>query len=201
MRIVMFAAAGLLALVAGPLMTAAVPTAGQAVLAEPAAGAAAAGRGLASARPVSVLVAGPVVAPAGAFGWPLAGLPGLARPFEPPEHPYGPGHRGVDLRGSPGQPVLAAGDGTVAFAGMVAGRPVISVDHPNGLRTTYEPVAAVVSAGELVRRGDVLGTLQAGHDGCPAAACLHWGVRRGDEYLDPLRLLALGRVRLLPMPP
>ena len=199
MRIVMFAVVFVLALVPGSL-TAAMPIPGQVALVEPAAGAAA-GPGLASAKPAAAPVAGQVVAPAGAFGWPLAGLPGLARPFEPPEHPYGPGHRGVDLRGSPGQPVLAAGDGTVAFAGMVAGRPVVSVDHPNGLRTTYEPVAAVVSAGELVRRGEVLGTLLAGHDGCPAAACLHWGVRRGDEYLDPLRLLALGRVRLLPMPP
>ena len=199
MRIVMFAVVFVLALVPGSL-TAAMPIPGQVALVEPAAGAAA-GPGLASAKPAAAPVAGQVVAPAGAFGWPLAGLPGLARPFEPPEHPYGPGHRGVDLRGSPGQPVLAAGDGTVAFAGMVAGRPVVSVDHPNGLRTTYEPLAAVVSAGELVRRGEVLGTLLAGHDGCPAAACLHWGVRRGDEYLDPLRLLALGRVRLLPMPP
>lgn len=94
--------------------------------------------------------------------------------------------------------MLAAGDGTVTFAGMVAGRPVVSVDHPNGLRTTYEPVAAVVTAGDLVRRSDVLGTLQAGHPGCPVSACLHWGVRRGEEYLDPLWLLAPGRVRLLP---
>jgi murein DD-endopeptidase MepM/ murein hydrolase activator NlpD len=135
------------------------------------------------------------------FGWPLTGSPVVTRPFDPPEHPYGPGHRGVDLRGSPGEQVVTAGDGIVAFAGMVAGRPVVSVDHPNGLRTTYEPVVAAVSIGQRVRRGDVLGALQAGHAGCPAAACLHWGVRRGEEYLDPLGLLASGRVRLLPMPP
>lgn len=140
------------------------------------------------------------VAPRSVFGWPLAGFPSVVRPFEPPAHPYGPGHRGVDLRGSPGQPVLAAGDGVVVFAGLVAGKPVVSVDHPNGLRTTYEPVVAAVTAGRRVRQGDVLGTLQAGHPGCPATACLHWGVRRGEEYLDPLWLLAPGRVRLLPQP-
>ncbi|HEY3258647.1 MAG TPA: M23 family metallopeptidase [Pseudonocardiaceae bacterium] len=138
------------------------------------------------------------MAPRAEFGWPLPGFPTVLRPFDPPDHPYGPGHRGVDLGGRPGEPVLAAGTGVVAFAGMVAGTPVVSVDHPSGLRTTYEPVVAAVSAGQPVVRGQPIGTLQAGHPGCPAAACLHWGVRRGAEYLDPLWLLSPGRVRLLP---
>jgi murein DD-endopeptidase MepM/ murein hydrolase activator NlpD len=142
---------------------------------------------------------GPGAAPRGEFGWPLAGFPTVLRRFDAPDHPYGPGHRGVDLGGWGGQSVLAAGDGVLAFTGMVAGRPVISVDHPSGLRTTYEPVVATVSAGQRVARGDIIGRLQAGHPGCSAAACLHWGVRRGQEYLDPLRLLASGRVRLLPV--
>lgn len=94
--------------------------------------------------------------------------------------------------------MLAAGSGTVVFAGQVAGRPVVSIDHPGGLRTTYEPVLPSVVAGDLVAMGQQIGTLAPGHLGCAAAACLHWGVRRGTEYLDPLRLLALGRVRLLP---
>ena len=159
--------------------------------------------GVGLGRPVAV--GGPVVAapgggvvPLGAFGWPLAGFPAVLRPFDPPELPYGRGHRGVDLGGWDGQPVLAAGDGVVAFAGMVAGKPVVSVDHPNGLRTTYEPVLATVTAGQRVARGDPIGTLRAGHAGCVAAACLHWGVRCGDEYLDPLWLLSPGPVRLLP---
>lgn len=153
--------------------------------------------------------AGPVVAragqaaaqpaPAGAFGWPLPGFPAVLRPFEAPSQPYGPGHRGVDLGGVVDSPVLAAGTGVVVFTGMVAGRPVVSIDHPNGLRTTYEPVVASVRAGDTVARGAEIGRLLAGHDGCAAAACLHWGVRRGAEYLDPLRLLAPGRVRLLPL--
>jgi murein DD-endopeptidase MepM/ murein hydrolase activator NlpD len=80
----------------------------------------------------------------------------------------------------------------------VAGRPVVSVDHAGGLRTTYEPVDAVVGAGQPVARGSPLGTLAGGHDGCPAAACLHWGLRRGEVYLDPLALLRPVEVRLLP---
>ncbi|UOY01544.1 M23 family metallopeptidase [Blastococcus sp. PRF04-17] len=94
--------------------------------------------------------------------------------------------------------MLAAGDGVVVFAGMVAGRPVVSIDHPTGLRTTYEPVDPSVGAGQRVSRGAVIGTLRGGHAGCPAAACLHWGLRRGDRYLDPLDLLDSLRVRLLP---
>lgn len=132
------------------------------------------------------------------WAWPLAGSPTVTRPFQPPPKPYSAGHRGADLAGAPGQPVLAAGAGTVAFAGMVAGRPVVSVDHADGLRTTYEPVQPGVGAGQLVSRGSPLGVLVAGHGGCPAEACLHWGLRRGDTYLDPLSLLRPPRVRLLP---
>jgi murein DD-endopeptidase MepM/ murein hydrolase activator NlpD len=129
---------------------------------------------------------------------PLGNPPSVTRPFAPPSSPYGPGHRGADLAGAPGAVVRTAGDGVVAFAGMVAGRPVVSVDHADGLRTTYEPVQPTVAAGQVVTRGSPLGTLLAGHGGCPAAACLHWGLRRGETYLDPLALLRPPEVRLLP---
>ncbi len=138
-------------------------------------------------------------APGGPYGWPLDGVPAVTRPFDPPATVYAAGHRGVDLAGAPGAPVLAAGAGVVAFAGLVAGRPVVSVDHPDGVRTTYEPVQPLVAAGQAVARGSPLGVLVAGHAGCPVAACLHWGARTGPSaYLDPLRLLTPPRVRLLP---
>ena len=136
--------------------------------------------------------------PAGLWSAPLPD-PAVTRPFDDLPHRYAAGHRGVDLAGAPEAPVLAAGDGVVAFAGMVAGRPVVSVDHPGGLRTTYEPVAASVGAGQAVARGSPLGLLVAGHAGCPVAACLHWGLRRGEDHLDPLALLAPPRIRLLPL--
>ena len=152
----------------------------------------------------AVLVPPPAVAepaePAAAvWASPLGDPPSVPRPFEPPPSPYGPGHRGADLAGAPGAVVEAAGDGVVVFAGMVAGRPVVSVDHADGLRTTYEPVQPTVAAGQVVARGSALGTLLAGHEGCPVAACLHWGLRRGEDYLDPLSLLEPPEVRLLPM--
>ena len=138
--------------------------------------------------------------PAERFSWPLAPVPMVSRAFQPPSKPYGPGHRGVDLVGAPGQPVLAAGGGTVVYAGPLADRGVVSVDHADGLRTSYEPVAAAVHAGQLVHRGEPVGALEAGHLGCPAPACLHWGLRRDGQYLDPLMLVRPARVRLLPWP-
>lgn len=133
------------------------------------------------------------------FGWPLRPRPRVVRAFEKPAQNWLPGHRGVDLAAAPGQSVLAAGAGTVVFAGTVAGKPVVSVDHPGGLRTTYEPVAATVSAGRLVDRGALLGSVVAGHPECAADACLHWGLRRDREYLDPLPLVRTAPIRLLPI--
>ncbi|WP_372453722.1 M23 family metallopeptidase, partial [Pseudonocardia abyssalis] len=142
-----------------------------------------------------------VPAPGAGYAWPLLPVPAVRTPFRAPEHTYGPGHRGVDLAGPPGQAVLAARGGTVVFAGPVGGRSLVSVQHDDGLRTTYEPVTPVVTAGSVVIAGDVLGTLESGHAGCPDPACLHWGVRRDrTEYLDPLVLLRPARARLLPVP-
>ncbi|HEX8864937.1 MAG TPA: peptidoglycan DD-metalloendopeptidase family protein [Lentzea sp.] len=130
------------------------------------------------------------------FSWPLPPPHPVVRAFQAPLSPFGPGHRGADLSASLGSPVLAAGDGVVVYAGAVAARTLVSLQHPGGLRTTYEPVTPTVTAGRPVRRGDVIGHLQEGH--CPSP-CLHWGVRRGDEYLDPLRLVTWPRIRLLPL--
>ncbi|PHP52267.1 peptidase M23 [Actinomyces ruminis] len=119
--------------------------------------------------------------------------------FDPPAVVWGSGHRGVDLALAAGSPVLAAADGTVAFAGMVAGRPVVSIDHADGIRTTYEPVEPCVKAGDVVARGQVIGTLQSGHrtDGADA---LHWGARTGPKtYVNPLRLLQPAVIRLKPL--
>ncbi len=136
--------------------------------------------------------------------WPLRpGMPVVTRGFDAPRPDWQRGHRGVDLAGVVGQPVYAAGRGTVVFAGVLAGRPVVSVDHPGGLRTSYEPVEAVVRPGQLVDSGMPLGRLAAGHPGCPAAACLHWGAMWGPaqraDYVDPVGLLASTPIRLKPV--
>jgi murein DD-endopeptidase MepM/ murein hydrolase activator NlpD len=136
--------------------------------------------------------------------WPLGpGTRSVTTAFDAPAPDWQRGHRGVDLAGSPGQPVYAAGRGTVVFAGRLAGRPVVSLAHPGGLRTSYEPVEAAVRPGQLVEAGTPLGRLMAGHPGCPAPACLHWGAMWGPaaraDYVNPLGLLAGTRVRLKPL--
>ena len=109
---------------------------------------------------------------------------------------YDAGHRGVDLAGVAGDPVVSAAAGTVHFAGQVGGVATVSIDHGNGWRTTYQPVAASVSVGEAVHQGQQIGTLRAGH--CLIDTCLHWGLTDGTNYADPLLILTDARVRLLP---
>jgi murein DD-endopeptidase MepM/ murein hydrolase activator NlpD len=131
-------------------------------------------------------------------GWPLDPRPDVVEPFDPPTSRWGAGHRGVDLAGRPGQPVRAAEAGRVSFAGTLAGRGVVVVDHGT-TRTTYEPVDATVGVGETVPAGGILGRLQLFGSHCFPAACLHWGLIEGhDHYLDPLTLVGAGPVRLLP---
>ena len=152
---------------------------------------------------LAVMCAAPAWADDGRLSWPLRPRPAVLRVFDAPSPDWQRGHRGVDLAGSPGQPVYAGGKGTVVFAGDLAGRPVVSVAHPGGLRTSYEPVIAAVRRGQLIAAGSPLGRLAAGHDGCPAPACLHWGAMWGRaanaDYVDPLGLLVTTPVRLKPL--
>ncbi len=130
--------------------------------------------------------------------WPLQPQPQALRAFDPPTDPYGAGHRGVDLAGRVGERVRAALAGRVRFAGAIAGRGVVVVDH-GPTRTTYEPVAAGVRVGDLLARGQPVGTLELAGSHCLPVPCLHWGWIRGDTYLDPLLLVGGGPVRLLPL--
>ncbi|WP_328978500.1 M23 family metallopeptidase [Streptomyces canus] len=142
--------------------------------------------------------------PAIGRAWPVGARPTVLRGWEPPATVYGRGHRGVDLAAPPGSPVRAVAAGRVSFAGRVAGRGVISVELTGtDLRTTYEPVTASVEQGAEVAAGEVVGTVEPTGSHC-ATACVHWGLRRGEAYLDPLSLLPpwllrRGPSRLLPV--
>jgi murein DD-endopeptidase MepM/ murein hydrolase activator NlpD len=104
------------------------------------------------------------------------------------------GNRGIEYATLPGSPVRAIGPGVVAFAGPVAGRLVVTLRHPDGLRSSYSGLATVeVRSGGRVAAGEAVGH---------AADRLHLGVRRGDTYLDPASLwgrrVGGGRVVLVP---
>ena len=173
------------------------------VLTGPTASAPASAAPAASVAPVARAL-GHVVDAAAATGFvlPIPGPASVLTPFRPPASRYGRGHRGVDLAGAVGTPIRAGGDGIVVFAGNLAGRGVVSIDHPVGLRTTYEPVTASVEAGRHVAAGAVIGTLEAGHASCAPASCLHWGARLPDgSYIDPMGLITGLEVRLKPWDP
>ncbi|MFD9301152.1 M23 family metallopeptidase [Streptomyces sp. NPDC060048] len=146
-------------------------------------------------------------APPDAAGRPGAAVPPGARPlpapltvlrwWDPPPTKYAAGHRGVDLAAAVGAELRAVGPGRVHYAGLVAGRGVLSLTLPNGLRTTYEPVRPLVAEGAEVTTGQVVALLTDGTH-C-LRPCLHWGLLKADTYLNPLALLPRPTPRLLPL--
>ncbi|MFZ1361502.1 MAG: M23 family metallopeptidase [Candidatus Nanopelagicales bacterium] len=122
----------------------------------------------------------------GAFKPPVELPLRLIADFDPPAEKWLAGHRGVDLSATAGSPIKSAGAGVVHFVGTVVDRPVISINH-GALRTTYEPVKSKLVTGQSVAAGQVIGTIASG--GHCSERCLHWGLKRGEEYLNPLMLL------------
>ncbi|MBO3103208.1 murein hydrolase activator EnvC family protein [Cellulomonas fengjieae] len=146
--------------------------------------------------------AGPVgPAPsAGTYRLPVAGTADVVRAFVPPPTPWAAGHRGVDLRSALGADVLSPVAGVVTYAGSVAGRGVVTVTDAQGRRSSLEPTVPAVRVGDLVAAGARLGAVSLDGSHCEPAACVHWGVRVGAEYVDPLALLpGAGPVVLLPL--
>jgi len=79
---------------------------------------------------------------------------------------------------------------------------VVTVRHPDGRTTTYEPVAPEVGPGDVVAAGQPIARLHEGSGHCgELPSCLHWGLRDGETYLDPMSLLLAGRPSLLPWMP
>jgi hypothetical protein len=107
--------------------------------------------------------------------------------FRPPTTRWGPGNRGLEYATAPGTPVGAAAEGTVVFAGTVAGALHVTVEHPDGIRTSYSYLATVeVRRGQRVRQGQRLAT---------TGDRLHVGARVDGVYVDPALLFA-DRLRL-----
>ena len=120
----------------------------------------------------------------------------VVRAFSPGKHNWDAGHRGVDLAASFFMPVYAPQQGKVVYSGQLVNRKVLSISHPENIRTTYEPVLPLVQKGEEVQRGQLIAVVVGKH--CGMSTCLHWGAKTApDNYLNPWLLLAKKRVRLL----
>jgi murein DD-endopeptidase MepM/ murein hydrolase activator NlpD len=148
-------------------------------------------RAVLSAMLAMVVAAVPATGPASAAGtwtWPVRGP--VVRGFDPPASPYGAGHRGIDIAAPAGTPVVAPAAGVVSFAGRVAGQLFVSLDHGAGLVSTASYLGAtLVDEGDPVTAGQPIGSTGAGHAGA-ALEHLHFGVRLGGIYVDPLDYLS-----------
>jgi murein DD-endopeptidase MepM/ murein hydrolase activator NlpD len=139
---------------------------------------------------------------AGTWAWPVTGP--VIRGYDPPDSPYGSGHRGIDIAAPVGTPVLAAAPGTVAFAGKVGGHLFVTVNHGGGLASTYSWVSELrVRKNDAVAQGQVIALSGTGHPDAPTAH-LHFGVKLNGAYEDPLDYLSpasvVDLIRLAPLP-
>ncbi len=107
----------------------------------------------------------------------------------PEDDPFAPGHRGIDVATPMGSAVRASADGVVSFAGSVAGNRTVTVDHGDGLLTSYSFLQDVgVAKGDAVSLGTVVGTVGRGHTNGDARSHVHLSARRDGVYFDPLEL-------------
>jgi len=127
-------------------------------------------------------------------------IPGAqqVKDFDLPINAFSIGHRGVDYLATFNSPVMAAADGVITHAGLIANRWTITVTH-NNLRTTYEPVKPIIIFGEFVRQGQIIGYLQQTGSHCFPESCLHFGLKEGKAYLIPSIKNNRNYPRLLPL--
>ncbi|GLI28670.1 hypothetical protein ARHIZOSPH14_29120 [Agromyces rhizosphaerae] len=136
-------------------------------------------------------------APGRAWRWPVGAPIAVLAGYRAGDTVYSAGHRGIDLAAAEDDPVLAPADGTVAFAGWVGDRTLVTIDHGGGVVSTLEPVRASVAVGEAVAAGEVVGERSTGGH---CADCLHLGARVDGRYVSPLVFLGgVPRAVLLPL--
>lgn len=141
------------------------------------------GAGAGAAADVAFDVSPPLPSGAGSWQWPVVGDHRIVRPFVAPATKYSAGHRGIDIEALPSGEVVSPAHGIVHFAGVVVDRPVVSIRHPDGVISSFEPVLSALAEGTAVARGSPIGIAGAGH--CEVS-CIHVGVRVYGEYVSPL---------------
>lgn len=100
-------------------------------------------------------------------------------------------HTGVDMRGERGTPVKACNDGLVVLTGdlFFTGNSVV-IDHGAGILSMYFHLDKInVRKGDKISRGEVLGTV--GSTGRVTGPHLHWGIRVGEQRVDPVSFVEI----------
>lgn len=131
--------------------------------------------------------AGILARPKARWAWPVSPPHSLMRNFEAPPSEFAAGHRGIDISAEVGSIVVAPEAGVATFAGWVVDRAVLSIGHGDGVRSSYEPVDALVSEGSPVVRGQQMAKVASSRH-CERP-CLHVGVRKNGRYFSPLAFL------------
>ncbi|MEA2580704.1 MAG: hypothetical protein QOE83_1596 [Actinomycetota bacterium] len=148
-----------------------------------------------------IVCATPSASAVGQWRWPIEGP--ILRGYDPPDSPYGSGHRGIDIGAPIDTPVRAPEAGKVTFAGKVGGHLFVTIDHGGGVASTYSWLTSIaVRKGNVVTRGDVIARSGSGHPG-DTQPSLHMGVKLNGAYVDPLDYLGPididGFIRLAPL--
>lgn len=149
----------------------------------------------------TIAATSPSASASGTWRWPVVGP--VIRAFDPPDSPYGAGHRGIDIAVASGTPIYAPAAGTVTFAGKVGGHLFLTLDHGGGVASTYSWLSELrLRKGDVVAMGALVALTGWAHPGSPTPS-LHFGVKVGTAYVDPLDYLAPGSVtgfiRLAPL--
>ena len=156
--------------------------------------------------PSPALVALAVPGTALAWTWPVDGP--VLRPFlfdrTQPELPGQ--HRGIDIAGAAGAPVVSPTDGVVTFAGTPPGNGLtLSIRTPDGYSVTLTHLGSLeVRRGASVEEGAIVARV--GASGPPEVdePYVHLGIRLAsdeDGYLDPLSFLPPRPAASPPAPP
>ncbi len=129
----------------------------------------------------------PLAATTTGWRWPLIGP--ITQRFGESKTKYG-FHQGIDIDGQTGDRVRAARGGRVVLAGTAdaCGGLQVHIDHGDGFESWYRHLSRIeVKRGDTVAAGAVIGRV--GNTGCSLGSHLHFGIRRGTTFVDPLRYL------------
>lgn len=124
----------------------------------------------------------------------------IAAAFDPPAETWLAGHRGIDVRAIPGEPLRAPTAGAVRFRGTVASTATVSIVTESGYVVSFQPATTEAPVGTEFAAGEEIGAVAEGaHCG---QECLHLGVWPLDSdraYVDPAPFFGRDRSVLLPL--